>query len=98
MTEGNLSETYIQEQLKTIPGWTVKNGKLVREFTFSDFVEAFAFMTELAIVSEKLDHHPEWLNVYNKLHIALSTHDTGGLTEKDLEWATHCNQRYNQQM
>lgn len=98
MTEGNLSEAYIQEQLKTIPGWTVKNGKLVREFTFSDFVEAFAFMTELAIVSEKLDHHPEWLNVYNKLHIALSTHDTGGLTEKDLEWATHCNQRYNQQM
>lgn len=98
MTEGNLSETYIQEQLKTIPGWTVKNGKLVREFTFSDFVEAFAFMTELAIVSEKLEHHPEWLNVYNKLHIALSTHDTGGLTEKDLEWATHCNQRYNQQM
>jgi 4a-hydroxytetrahydrobiopterin dehydratase len=55
-------------------------------------------MTELAIVSEKLDHHPEWLNVYNKLHIALSTHDTGGLTEKDFEWATHCNQRYNQQM
>ncbi|MGA1191049.1 MAG: 4a-hydroxytetrahydrobiopterin dehydratase [Bdellovibrionota bacterium] len=98
MTEGNLSETYIQEQLKTIPGWTMKNGKLVREFTFSDFVEAFAFMTELAIVSEKLDHHPEWLNVYNKLYITLSTHDTGGLTEKDLEWATRCNQRYNQQM
>ncbi|NBW40612.1 4a-hydroxytetrahydrobiopterin dehydratase [bacterium] len=98
MTKGNLSEASLNEQLKDIPGWSLKDGTLVREFVFSDFIETFAFMTELAIMSEKLNHHPEWRNVYNKLHIALTTHDAGGLTEKDIEWATGCNQRYNQQM
>lgn len=93
-----LSEADANALLTDIPGWEIKNGKLHREFTFSDFVEAFAFMSELAMVSESMNHHPEWSNVYNRLTIDLSTHDVGGLSEKDLEWAKMCNQRFNQGM
>ena len=64
--------------------WSIKDGKLCRSFTFKDFSEAFAFMTQVALLAEKQNHHPEWSNVYNTVHIALSTHDAGGtVTEKD---------------
>ena len=64
--------------------WIEKDNKLKAEFQFDDFVEAFAFMTKVAIVSEKLNHHPNWSNVYNKVIIELSTHDAGNIvTEKD---------------
>ena len=64
--------------------WTEENNKLVRTFEFRDFKEAFAFMTQVAIIAEKMDHHPEWFNVYNRVTIELSTHDAGGVvTEKD---------------
>ncbi|MBO9640605.1 4a-hydroxytetrahydrobiopterin dehydratase [Siphonobacter aquaeclarae] len=64
--------------------WEEKDNKLVREFQFRDFSEAFAFMTRVALLAEKADHHPEWSNVWNKVRIALSTHDAGNIvTHKD---------------
>jgi 4a-hydroxytetrahydrobiopterin dehydratase len=64
--------------------WIEKDGKLQRDFKFKDFNEAWAFMTRVAMIAEKMDHHPEWSNVYNNVHIALSTHSAGGrVTEKD---------------
>ena len=69
--------------------WTEKEGRLCRTFRFADFSEAFAFMTRVAMIAEKQNHHPEWSNVYNTVHIALSTHDAGGaVTEKDHRLAT----------
>lgn len=69
-------------------GWDLKEGKLCRSFTFTDFSEAFAFMTRVAMVAEKQNHHPEWSNVYNTVRIALSTHDAGGtVTDKDWKLA-----------
>ena len=68
--------------------WTEKNDKLVKTFEFNNFVEAFGFMTKVAIIAEKMDHHPNWSNVYNKVSIELSTHDAGGIvTDKDRELA-----------
>lgn len=68
--------------------WTEKNDKLVKTFEFDNFVEAFGFMTKVAIIAEKMDHHPNWSNVYNKVSIELSTHDAGGIiTDKDRELA-----------
>lgn len=69
--------------------WTEKNNQLVRNFEFKDFVQAFSFMTKVAMVAEKLNHHPEWTNVYNKVEIRLSTHDAGNtVTDKDRELAS----------
>ena len=68
--------------------WTEKNDKLVKTFEFNNFVEAFGFMTKVAIIAEKMDHHPNWSNVYNKVSIELSTHDAGGIvTDKDRQLA-----------
>lgn len=68
--------------------WKEENDQLIRTFEFADFVSAFGFMTRVALIAEKLDHHPEWKNVYNKVEIRLSTHDAGNVvTEKDLELA-----------
>ena len=64
--------------------WKEENNTLSKPFHFQDFVEAFGFMTQVAIIAEKMNHHPEWSNVYNKVHIVLSTHDEGNIvTEKD---------------
>ena len=64
--------------------WIEKNSKLEKEFVFRNFIEAFSFMTNVAMVAEKMDHHPDWCNVYNKVNIRLSTHDAGDIvTEKD---------------
>jgi 4a-hydroxytetrahydrobiopterin dehydratase len=69
-------------------GWNEENDALVREWKFKDFKEAFAFMTHVAMIAEKMDHHPEWRNVYNKVWIKLNTHSAGGkVTEKDREMA-----------
>ena len=69
--------------------WTEENNQLCRKFTFSDFSEAFAFMTRVAILAEKADHHPFWTNVYNKVEIKLSTHDAGDIiTDKDRKLAS----------
>ena len=69
--------------------WKTDNNQLVKEFIFKNFIDAFAFMTRVAIVAENMNHHPDWRNVYNKVEIRLSTHDAGGIvTQKDYELAT----------
>jgi len=72
---------------KELPNWTIKNGKLHKEITFSDFTEAFSFMTKVALHAEKTNHHPEWFNVYNRVTIDLMTHDAGSITSNDVELA-----------
>ena len=83
----------LKQQLNRIPGWSVVAGKLHREFTFPDFVEAFGFMSRVALVAESLNHHPEWFNVYNTVRIDLSTHEVGGISSRDIQLAEAINQR-----
>jgi 4a-hydroxytetrahydrobiopterin dehydratase len=87
-----LSEGEIQLRLKHVPGWEIVDGKLHREFRFPDFVAAFGFMTSLALRAEAKNHHPEWLNVYSRVVIDLTTHDAGGLTTLDFELAAAANE------
>jgi 4a-hydroxytetrahydrobiopterin dehydratase len=82
-----LSDPEAAERLKSLPGWTIAGGKLHRVFQFRDFTEAFGFMARVALLAEKLDHHPDWQNVYNRVTIDLVTHDAGGLTVLDFELA-----------
>ncbi len=75
--------------LAKLDGWSEVKGRdaITRTFTFKDFNEAFGFMTRAALIAEKLDHHPEWFNVYDKVEVTLATHDAGGVTERDVELA-----------
>jgi 4a-hydroxytetrahydrobiopterin dehydratase len=75
--------------LANLKGWIEVDGRdaIRRNFTFKDFSEAFGFMARAALIAEKLDHHPEWFNVYNKVEVTLATHDAGGVTERDLKLA-----------
>ncbi len=82
-----LSEDEVRRRLAEVPGWELAGGKLRRELRFRDFVEAFGFMSRVALVAERRDHHPEWSNVYNRLTIELRTHDAGGISERDFELA-----------
>ena len=82
-----LTKTELRQALTTLPGWDVKEGKLHRDYQFPDFVHAFGFMATAAFAIEKLEHHPEWFNVYNKVAVDLTTHDAGGISAKDLELA-----------
>ena len=86
-----LDDTAIARALDTLEGWTLDEGKLLREFRFASFGEAFGFMSRAALVAEQLDHHPEWFNVYSTVRVHLTTHDAGGLTELDLELARAMN-------
>jgi 4a-hydroxytetrahydrobiopterin dehydratase len=82
-----------QAALKTLEGWHAVEGRdaIARKFAFADFSRAFAFMTRTALLAEKMDHHPEWFNVYNKVEVTLATHDAGGVTAKDVEMAAAMN-------
>lgn len=84
-----LDETTIRERMAALPGWTLdfERGAISRSFRFQDFAQAFGFMSQMAVVSEKMDHHPEWFNVYNRVEITLTTHDAGGLSQRDFDWA-----------
>ena len=73
------------------PGWELVDGKLHRTFTFADFSEAFGFMARLALVAEKMDHHPEWSNVWNRVDIELVSHDVGAVTDRDVALAEAAN-------
>lgn len=75
-----------------LEGWSLLEGKLHREFRFSDFVTAFGFMTRVALVAESQDHHPEWSNVYSRVSVDLTTHDAGGITASDVELAQRMNE------
>jgi 4a-hydroxytetrahydrobiopterin dehydratase len=87
-----LSVAEAQARLGEIPGWALQGGKLVREFRFGTFVEAFGFMTRVALLAERMNHHPDWSNTYNWVSIALSTHDLGGLSTWDVELARQINE------
>jgi len=82
-----LSDEQIQTALQGLEGWSVVDGKLHKEFQFSDFNETFGFMTRASMHIEKMNHHPEWFNVYNKLVVDLMTHDASGITENDTNLA-----------
>ena len=84
-----LSSKEIETAQKTIPQWVLNQEKdsITRNFEFGNFIEAWGFMSRVAILAEKYDHHPEWFNVYNQVRITLTTHDAGGLSKRDVELA-----------
>jgi len=82
-----LTDAEIATGLAPLPGWKVQNAKLHREYKFPDFAHAFGFMATAAPLIEKMNHHPEWANVYNRVTVDLATHDAGGITKKDLDLA-----------
>lgn len=84
-----LTESERAEALASIGDWSLVDGRdaITRTFRFKDFNAAFGFMSRAALKAEKMDHHPEWFNVYNKVEVTLSTHDAGGLTELDIKLA-----------
>ena len=86
-----MTEAQIQEALAALPGWRLESGKLARRLEFADFAEAFGFMGAVALLAERADHHPEWSNVYNRVDIALVTHDAGGVTGRDVALAAEIN-------
>ena len=84
-----LSTKIRNESLKKLTGWKKTRGNdcIEKEFLFKDFQSAFSWMTKMALVAEKMDHHPEWFNVYNKVNVILTTHDAGGITKLDIDLA-----------
>jgi 4a-hydroxytetrahydrobiopterin dehydratase len=86
-----LSNDELNTALKSLKDWSIVAGKLHRKFEFPSFIEAFGFMSSLALVAESMGHHPEWCNVYNQVTIDLTTHDVGGITNLDLELARQAN-------
>ncbi len=82
-----MSQDKIDIALREVPDWKHNETRIARQFVFSDFVEAFGFMSSVALLAEKANHHPEWSNVYNRVSIELTTHDAGGLTERDFKLA-----------
>ena len=87
MSRRKLGESEIVDKLPGLSGWQLAQGKLHRELRFANFVEAFGFMTRVALLAEARDHHPEWSNVYGRVTIDLCTHDSGGITEADFDLA-----------
>ncbi|MFC2015390.1 4a-hydroxytetrahydrobiopterin dehydratase [Chloroflexota bacterium] len=86
------TESEIQEWMTELGPWTIENGKLHREYRFRDFVEAFGFMAQVALLAERAAHHPEWSNVYNRVVVDLTTHEAQGLTQKDFDLAREMEQ------
>ena len=86
-----LSPAEVDAKLRETNGWKLADGAIVKEFVFKDFVLAFGFMASAALIAEKMNHHPEWSNVYNKVIVKLSTHDVGGLSELDFDLAERLN-------
>ncbi|MFN0158362.1 MAG: 4a-hydroxytetrahydrobiopterin dehydratase [Bacteroidota bacterium] len=91
MERRRLTKKEVAEGLGKLKGWSLKSAKLHREYKFKDFKEAFAFMVAVAFIAESLDHHPDWANVYNRVIIELSTHDLGGISTLDFEFAKRVN-------
>ena len=78
-----LSADAVAQKLASVADWELRNNRIYREFKFANFIEAFGFMTQVAMLAESMDHHPEWSNVYNRVKICLTTHDVDGLSERD---------------
>ena len=87
-----LGQSELEEALASLDGWAVQGGKLHREFVFANFVEAFGFMARAALVAERANHHPEWFNVYRTVRVDLTTHESGGITERDTALARSMNE------
>jgi len=92
-----LEKSAIEAALADLPGWKLAEDGLSikRDYKFGDFNAAFGFMTRVALKADKMDHHPEWFNVYNKVEMTLTTHDAGGVTQKDIDLATFCQKAAN---
>jgi len=82
------TETTAQEKLSSLSDWSFNNEGIEKTFQFKDFIEAFGFMTQVAILAEKANHHPEWSNVYRTVEVVLTTHDVGGISNADIALAT----------
>ncbi len=91
MARNKLTDAEITSEVKTTEGWTRQGDKLHCTFQFKDFVTAFSFMAGAALVAERMNHHPEWFNVYRTVKVDLSTHDAGGITALDFELARTMN-------
>jgi 4a-hydroxytetrahydrobiopterin dehydratase len=89
-----LSDAEINAALPQIPGWSYREGKLHRQFTFKDFLQAWGFMSSCALVAEAMNHHPDWKNVWNRVDVELMTHDAGGVTKNDVELARRMNELF----
>lgn len=96
MTE-KLAPQIATELLATLKSWQhdEERDAITREFVFADFAQAFAFMTQIAIQAEKRNHHPEWFNVYNRVTITLTTHDVGGLSQRDIDLASYADAAFS---
>ena len=82
-----LTMSQIENKISTLAGWIVRDDKLHKQYQFDSFIEAFGFMSSVALVAESMNHHPEWSNVYNRVIIDLTTHDSGGISDLDFEFA-----------
>lgn len=91
-----LSDEGVHDELSRLEDWAIADGKLLREFRFPDFVSAFGFMTRAALVAERMNHHPEWSNVYGTVRIELVTHDCAGLSKRDFALARELNRLYHE--
>jgi len=87
-----LSPTVVEQKLAELAGWELKQHKLYRHFVFANFIEAFGFMSQVALLAEAMNHHPEWSNVYKHVEIYLTTHDAGGISERDFALAERIDQ------
>jgi len=87
MSIKKLSDAEVAERLSQAPAWKREADKIRRDFKFDNFVTAFGFVTKVALLAEKADHHPEWSNVYNRVSIELTTHDASGLSQRDFDLA-----------
>lgn len=91
-TRSKLTTEQIRKTLQSLPGWKLQGGKLYREWKFADFSAAWGFMSRVALIAEKMNHHPEWCNVWNRVYVELSTHDAGGITKLDVQLAKAMNE------
>jgi 4a-hydroxytetrahydrobiopterin dehydratase len=96
MSSGKLSKQQVAVRLVKLDGWRVVKGNLHRMFEFKDFTQAFGFMKRVALAANRMDHHPDWSNAYNKVTIDLSTHSAGGITENDFELASKIQKIHDQ--
>ena len=83
-----LADAALEAALAKLSGWSLRDGKLHKQFRFDDFIQAFGFMTRVALVAEAMNHHPEWSNVWNRVDVDLNTHDAKGITELDVSLAS----------
>ncbi|MCG3209447.1 MAG: putative pterin-4-alpha-carbinolamine dehydratase [Anaerolineae bacterium] len=92
MPAEKMTSSQIEQELANLDGWALKNGKLHRELKFKNFVEAWGFMSQVAMLAEKANHHPEWSNVWNQVVIDLTSHDVQGISERDFKLARKINE------